>query len=72
MRYCSETTRIRYAFSSLSGATLNHVHSEEDESTANIHFNGLNELLKILKQAYDNPERVYAAAHEISGPCQKN
>jgi hypothetical protein len=71
-RYPSEQSRLRYAFNRLTGAALNQLRSYADEDTGDIALNSLNDLLAVLRQAYDDPDRSRTAAREIRRLRQKN
>jgi hypothetical protein len=71
-RYPTEESRLRYAFNRLSGAALHQIRSYGDEHTGNITLDSLNDLLAILCQAYDDPDRSRTAAREVRRLRQKN
>jgi hypothetical protein len=71
-RYPTEQARLRYAFNRLSGAALNQLRSYADEDTGDITLASLNDLLTILRQAYDDPDRSRTAAREIRRLRQRN
>lgn len=71
-RYPTEPARLRYALNRLSGSALNLVRSHVSEETGDIDFASLNDLLDILRQAYDDPDRTRTAEREITRLRQKN
>jgi hypothetical protein len=71
-RYPTEEVSLRYALNRLSGTALNLVRSHISETTGQIKFKTLNELLDLLRQAFDDPDRARTAAREIRKLRQKN
>jgi hypothetical protein len=71
-RYPTEETSLRYALNRLSGTALNLVRSNISETSGQIKFKTLNELLDLLRQAYDDPDRARTAAREIRKLRKKN
>jgi hypothetical protein len=60
-RYPTETSKLRYAFGRLKGDAFNIVRSHLSEDTGAISLGTLNELLVVLRQAYDDPDRAHTA-----------
>jgi hypothetical protein len=60
------------ALNRLPGTALNLVRSQISETTGQIKLKTLNELLDLLQQAFDDPDRAETAAPEICKLCQKN
>jgi hypothetical protein len=71
-RYSTEQAKLRYAFSRLAGAAFNQVRSHLSEDTGAIDLGTLNELLSILRQAYDGPDRARTARNQLKTLEQKH
>jgi hypothetical protein len=71
-RYSTEQAKLRYAFSRLAGAAFNQVRSHLSEDTGAIDLGTLNELLSILRQAYDDPDRARTARNQLKTLEQKH
>lgn len=71
-RYPTEQSKLRYAIGRLEGAAFNQVRSSVSEDTGAINFGTLNELLDVLRQAYDDPDRAATARKEVRSLKQKH
>src|SRR3978361_385700 len=71
-RYPDDQACLRYAFNRLSGSALNLVRSHVSETTGRIRLDSLNALLDLLRQAFDDPDRVRTANREIRKLRQAN
>jgi hypothetical protein len=60
-RYPTESSKLRYAFGRLQGDAFDMVRSHMSEDTGAIILGSLNELLVVLRQAYDDPDRAHNA-----------
>jgi hypothetical protein len=60
-RYPTESSKLRYAFGRLQGDAFDMVRSHMSEDTGAISLGSLNELLAVLRQAYDDPDRAHTA-----------
>jgi hypothetical protein len=60
-RYSTEEARLRYAFSRLDGGALDSVRHFMSEETGDVALASLSDLLTILLQNFDNPNRVATA-----------
>jgi hypothetical protein len=56
----------------LTKAALNQLRVYADEDTGDIALDSLNNLLTVLRQAYDDPDRSRTGAREFRGLQQKN
>jgi hypothetical protein len=70
-RYPSAHAKLRYAIGRLEGAALNQVRSFVDENTGAINFGTLNDLLALLRQAYDDPDRAATAQKDVKALKQR-
>jgi hypothetical protein len=66
-RYPTELSKLRYAFGRLKGAAFNMVRSHLSEETGAVGFSTLNEMLAVLRQAYDDPDRAHTARIYVRG-----
>jgi hypothetical protein len=64
-RYPTEEACLRYAFSRLEGGALDSVRHYLSEETGDVALASLSDLLTILRQNFDNPNRVATALAEI-------
>jgi hypothetical protein len=60
-RYPTESSKLRYAFGRLQGDAFDMVRSHLSEDTGALSLGSLNELLAVLRQAYDDPDRAHTA-----------
>ena len=70
--YPNDQACLRYVFNRLSGSALNLVRSHVSETTGRIRLDSLNALLDLLRQAFDDPDRVRTANREIRKLRQAN
>jgi hypothetical protein len=64
-QYPAEEACLRYAFSRLEGGALDTVRHHLSEDTGAIDLESLADLLMVLRQNFDNPNRVATASAEI-------
>ena len=72
LRYPTEDTCLRYTLNRMSGVALDLVRSYISEDTGEVTLSSLNELLELLRQAFDDPDRVCTATRKIRKLRQKN